>query len=70
MQPTSAKKQSFYGLDADLLKSLNLEELIEDKEKEEKKKPQNSKEKDLMNMTFEDLRKAHGMDPNNQGVSV
>ena len=63
-------KKSVFGLDADLLKSLTLEDLIEDTKPQADQAASNYKTEqaetpatDMMNMTIDDLRQMHGIQP-------
>lgn len=63
-----SKVESVFGLDVDILKSLNLEELISSPVEEKKKaSPQAQVDSgaahDMMNMTIDDLRQMHGIQP-------
>ena len=60
-----AATQSVYGLDIDILKSLNLEELIEDKRaaQEEKKTTKIDTGDDVMNKTMSELRSKYSKEP-------
>ena len=58
----SPTKDSLFGLDVDILKSLQLDDLLEEKKKEEEI-PAEPTDTDIMNKTMTELREEHGMEP-------
>ena len=63
-------KATLYGLDIELLKSLNLDELIEDKKKDEELKRLDEEEgEDIMNMTMDQMRKKFNKEENSNAVN-
>ena len=51
-----------FGLDIDILKSLQLDDLLEEKKQPEEQKSE-ALNTDIMNKTMTELREEHGMEP-------
>ena len=49
-----------FGLDIDILKALEIDDLLEESKQEEVKQPETT---DMMNKTMTELREEHGMEP-------
>lgn len=58
----SPAKESLFGLDIDILKSLQLDHLIEEQKAGDVQKAATA-DTDIMNKTMTELREEHGMEP-------